>query len=424
MDATLAYEKYEVLFTNPPCPAYAYQDGTEVKSFAGVPLATKPQGAFCKPGDAGLAGAQPTSPQARMVDWIRDPATEEIFFAFLSFSNRVVLGELCSAIESRAVKVRFVLDQKTDLQAANSLLACQPPEGQEDRKPELVLRGSSSRLQHVKLFMANPGAQNMRIAFGSGNLSTGLTLHHENWNFVTLTSETYFARAHRCLAEGLWEHADRGDTFAKFLRNCRADIPFPEETDARMLVAPTEGDEAMEALVSAVEGSADVFVAAHRFSADALFAALENGLRRRDPSAARVRLVADDDLFWAGKGVDFERGNTRFEWYGLKGLLSAGLEPRWVQTNSRISQFQHNKFVLALHDSERPEPPMAPSDGRRSTVFTGAGNFTNAAFEKNFENFYVIQIPAVVEAYRVQTDFLWNTLATPSEALPSKFVEP
>jgi hypothetical protein len=430
MDATLVYENYEVLFTNPPCPAYAYADGANVRSFAGEPLATKPQGAFCKPGDAAAAGALPTSPQARMVEWIRDPATEEVFFAFLSFSNRVVLGELCSAIESRGVKVRFVLDQGTDLQAANSLLACRPPVGQEDRAPVLVTRGSSSRLQHVKVFMVNPNAPSMRIAFGSGNLSSGLTLHHENWNFVTLGADTHFARAHRCLAQGLLDHAARSDTFAKFLLACRAAIPFPEETDARVFFAPTQGAAATSALEAAIEGATDVFVAAHRLSSDALFAALEKGLRRTVPSPARVRLVADDDLFWAGRGVPLDRGNNRFEWFGLKGLLSAGLEPRWVQTNSRISQFHHNKFIVASHAAEAPGGPgggaPSASNARRAknTVFTGAGNFTDAAFEKNFENHYVIQIPAIVDAYQRQANTLWNTLATPTEGLPNAFTEP
>jgi len=408
MDVQLAYEQFEVLFTNPPCPAYAFADGANVRSFGGTSLTNTPPGVFCKAWDATAAGEQSASPQKRLVEWIRDPATEEVFFAYLSFSNRVVLRELCNAVETRGVKVRFVLDKGTDLAAANALLACKPPEGQADRAPALVLRGNTSRLQHVKLFLVNPSSPRMRIAFGSGNLSSGLTLHHENWNFVTLGEDTHFARAHRCLAEGLLDHGERIDRFSQFLADCRKRIPFPEETDIRLFVAPTEGKLATAALTDAVDGAGDVFVAAHRLSSSSLFKALDRGLKAASPT--RVRLVADDDLFWSGRGVNFAKGNTRFEWYGLRGLFSSGLEARWMQTNSAM-QFHHNKFVVAQKEGA-------------TTVFTGAGNFTNAAFESNFENHYVTRIPSVVTAYKNQSDNLWNNLATAKSDLPARFVEP
>lgn len=57
------------------------------------------------------------------------------------------------------------------------------------------------------------------------------------------------------------------------------------------------------------------------------------------------------------------------------------------------------------------------------SVFAGAGNFTGTAFSDNFENFYFITIPPVVEAMKAQQKHLFE-LATPPENLPTTNVRP
>src|SRR3989344_6716658 len=96
---------YEVKFTNPECALYRYRE--PVRSVSGEALESKPKNAYCKQGDAAISGDRPSSPQWKLTEWIRDPATHEIFFAYLSFSNAKVREELCQAIEERDVKVRF-----------------------------------------------------------------------------------------------------------------------------------------------------------------------------------------------------------------------------------------------------------------------------------------------------------------------------
>ena len=124
-----AYDEYSVLFTNPLCRKYSYRAGEEVRSNAGELLTNKPEGAFCAPNDAAASGARDSSPQKKLIDWIKDPETKEIFFAYLSFSNKVVANELCTAIRDRSVKVTMVLDRETELATANQVLACQPGNG-------------------------------------------------------------------------------------------------------------------------------------------------------------------------------------------------------------------------------------------------------------------------------------------------------
>jgi hypothetical protein len=60
----------------------------------------------------------------------------------------------------------------------------------------------------------------------------------------------------------------------------------------------------------------------------------------------------------------------------------------------------------------------------KGSVFNGAGNMTTAAFTKNFENFYYITIPEVVEAYNKQYDLYFEKMATKAEDMPRDYVLP
>jgi hypothetical protein len=125
----LVYDEYTVLFTNPVCRRYAYSSNQDVVSNDGTRLEAKPENVFCTQSDGAASSARDSAPQKKLIDWIKDPDTKEIFFAYLSFSNRVVAAELCTAIQQRNVKVTMVLDRETELAAANQVLACRPGNG-------------------------------------------------------------------------------------------------------------------------------------------------------------------------------------------------------------------------------------------------------------------------------------------------------
>jgi len=75
--------KYEVLFTNPICGPYKYK--SEVVSQSGKKLKQKPQNVYCKNQyDLKRSGENPMSPQYRLIEWINDPRTTEVFFTYLS----------------------------------------------------------------------------------------------------------------------------------------------------------------------------------------------------------------------------------------------------------------------------------------------------------------------------------------------------
>ena len=64
----LAFDEYDVLFTNPVCARYEY--ATPVASVGGDMLTAKPENVYCKRGDGAASAARESSPQKKLVDWI------------------------------------------------------------------------------------------------------------------------------------------------------------------------------------------------------------------------------------------------------------------------------------------------------------------------------------------------------------------
>ena len=406
----LAYDEYTVLFTNPLCKRYLYGPDQAVVSESGAKLEGKPRGAWCTPGDAAASAARPESPQAKLVSWIDDPEVNELFFAYFTMSNAAVTTAVCRAIEERDVQVTMVLDQGSDLTRANQIAACKPASGDPARAPRLLLRGGEGgiALQHNKIFMLNPHGERPRFVFSSGNLTSGVVLHHENWHFIAPKAETFFAKAHLCLAEGLESHASSKSAYSSFIRDCKARTGLKEERDLKAYFIPGEGDRAFSGLQRMLQGAEAVDVAAHRFTHKGLVALLKGRLT----AGAPVRLVADDDLHWATKG-QVVGGNDAVDAAKVAELLPLGLDARYVETNHVDKLLHHNKFVIASQPGDAPDQ-----------VFAGSGNFTGSGFSDNFENYYVVSIPEVVETFHAQYDHLADVLATRPADLPTELVVP
>ena len=405
----LAYDEYTVLFTNPVCKKYAYAEDEEVLSNAGERLTHKPENVFCAPGDAAASGTRDSSPQKKLVDWINDPETKEIFFAYLSFSNKVVAGELCKAVAERNVKITMVLDRGTDLSTANQVLACHPGNADPSLEPRLELRGHDATIgyAHNKVFMINPRSERPRIVFSSGNLTSGVVLHHENWHFLRVPARTHFAKAHLCLMEGMLDHYRTKQEYGGFIKACRDGAGIGEESDLKTFFVPGDGGRAGQEIRNGIRTASFIGINAHRFSYKVVRTELAARLAGASPPA--VELTVDDDLWWAGHGVA-DLPNTRDEWGMLEPLTAAGVQVRYLETNHGTGYLHHNKFIVF-------ETPQGES------VFTGAGNFTGTAFTDNFENFYFITVPHVVEAVKAQQKHLF-ALGTAEGDLPAANVLP
>ncbi len=396
--------EFEVLFTNPVCAEYRYP--TPVLANDGTTLEAKPRNVYCKSSDLAASASRSISPQFRLIEWTNDPATKEIFMAFLSFSNEDVGRALCAAVR-RGVKLGIVLDAEPDEEAEGNRLA----EGLKQCGPgvQVYYRGNRGGIgyAHNKLFLVNPSdARQVRVVFSSGNMTTGTALHHENWNFVTTSPRSHFAQAQLCLRDSLINHAETKAAFVAAMASCRAAIATPEEDDIKSFFVPGEGRKAFNAIKSMAEAAERVDVTAHRFSGDfvRLFDALLTG-------GKNIRMVTDDDMYWTWKLRRDIGRNMRTEAYKVMDLRAKGLDLRFLETNQNNVILQHNKYMIF-------------ELGARDAVFAGAGNFTSSAFSNNMENFYVMTAPEVVRAYQAQYEKFYGEMATAESRMPRDYVMP
>lgn len=396
--------KFEALFTNPTCATYSYSRPMITES--GKTVTAKPKDVYCKPADEAASVARPNSPQYRLKEWITAEETKELYLAYLSFSNKNIVSALCEAV-AKGVKLTMVLDTgetKEPNKDAEGLKRC--------GRSGLVsvnYRGSTGGLgyAHNKILMVNPGTETVRVVFSSGNMSSGTSTNHENWNFVTTSGKSYFAAAHKCVVEAMISGGDSTTNFRNELNACRDKISAQPETDVKVFFAPTDGRAALAQVKKAGESSKSISAMSHRLSGE-MARTFQSFLTKGKP----VRFILDDDIYWAKKlGEDTGRNTTIEAAKIYRDLISKGMNTRFLETFHTGFQLQHNKFIVY-------------NFGNSGAVFTGAGNFTSAAFTKNFENFYYIETPEVVEAYEKQYDLYFNKMATSEEDMPRYNVLP
>lgn len=427
--ATLQYTSYQVRFTNPVCQSYEYDEPMATADGEGM-LESKPKNVYCTQNDSSASGSRPSSPLSGLLEWTRAlQEGDSIFLAYLSFSSSAMSTALCDAAH-RGVDVTFVLDAPTEKSTA--LAAC---------GGNVLIRGHEGGIeyQHNKIILINadgagPGDADpsvMRLVFSSGNMSSGTVLHHENWHFIEVKRDTYFAEAHRCLMHALVDEAASSSTTAyrESVNSCRAAITHPEESDIHAYFIPNRDDSqaVTDRMVAAIGDAATISMGAHRFGYTTMIDALS--ARLRSGTDVRMRLVVDDDIYWLrplGGGAGQKVGdNEQFEASYVADLTDAGegqrFEVRFMETNHGGHLLHHNKYLLF---EGRPGQPDA--------VLCGAANLTGTGFWTNFENIYWVEIPEVVEAFRTQYGHVWDgtpmpdgqapPIATPAGRMPARDV--
>jgi hypothetical protein len=419
----LRYNTYDVLFTNPLCREYKYSQ--PVRSADGsTSLTAKPKNVFCSRTDIPASAARPTSPQNKLLSWIEPlGAGDEIFLAYLSFSNSAVSGALCAAA-MRGTKITFVLDSRST--QADRLEQC---------GAEILLRGHAGSIgyAHNKVILINPNGDSeyMKMTFSSGNMSSGVVTHHENWHFIDAARDSYFAQAHVCLMNAqVSTTASSGRTeYKNAINACRQAIDAPEETDIKAFFIPNRDDakRAERYMLGAIDDAESIDLGAHRFGHTRLIAKLEDKLA---DGAFSLRMVADDDLYWLDPevGAGIEVGdNADFEAANVRRLEEAGgdaFEIRYFQTNHAEHLLHHNKYLV-----------YRDGTGNAFGLLAGAANLTGTGFNDNFENIYFIKVPAVLSAFETQFARVWDgrkatpdeqdpPLATPRHLMPASDVAP
>jgi hypothetical protein len=439
---------YDVFFTNPICKGYEYDES--VYSFDGDILNSKPENVYCKYNDAKKNQKRKSSPHYNIKKLISNTDVKELKMAYLSFSSSDIIKTLCKkTIGENNTKITLIVDKgnKSDegkMEKLNKLMACKPAkkfiEAGIANYPEVEFRGQVGGLgyAHNKIIMAKykSASDKITIVYSSANMSSGTVLHHENWHFLTTSTSTYIAQVHECIIEGMKDHAvsirsnrregrkaiTSIDKFKQNMASCRANIETYQEDDIKVSVIPSDGKKAMDNIVKNIKKAKRVSIAVHRFSQRDLINALKKAGKNKKQD---VRFISDDDIFWAGKLSELPSGkvecnerknpnavsrvgaNMCNEYFNVDGLKKSGVSIKYMQTNQSLFLLHHNKYIV-----------FENADGT-GAVHCGAGNFTKAAFTKNFENYYFITIPEIVEKFKKQYDYVWKDLATAEKDLPS-----
>lgn len=398
---------FEALFTNPVCATYSYERAMVTES--GSNVESKPQNVYCKQADEAASVARKNAPQYRIKEWIADRDTKALKMAYLSFSSKNIAEALCAAIK-KGVTLEMVLDGGEDglnpheNKDAEALKKCG-----KDGQVTVTYRGSTGGLgyAHNKIMIVNPGEKTTKILFSSGNMSSGTSTNHENWNFVTTSGESYFSEAHNCVIDKMITDGTTRKAFVPALEACLAKIKAKPETDIQIFFSPGDGAAALAKITEAGNKANLIEAMSHRFSGD--LARLYGDLLSK---GKKIKFILDDDIYWANKRREDIGRNTSMEAAKIyKDLIAKGMITKFMQTNQNVFQLQHNKFMIFTFD-------------KTGAVFNGAGNFTSAAFSKNFENFYYITIPEVVDAYKSQYKLYFDKMATAAEDMPKDYVLP
>ena len=252
--------------------------------------------------------------------------------------------------------------------------------------------------------MINPRSASPRIVFSSGNLSSGVVLHHENWHFLRVSAHD-FARAHICLIDGMLDHYKRS-------KNTRLHQGVPrlreqgEESDLKTFFVPGDGSRAAGTSRKAF---------ARRRSSDS------------SPTASRTASFAASSTD-APEARRPSRSSPSTTTSGGPGTVSN--LPRTPPTSSSTCRPSAGGRRRPLHGDEQRRRTTSTttsswsSDGDKATACSRArATSPGTAFSDNFENFYYISVPHVVEAMKAQHEHLWS-LATPAENLPKTNVQP
>jgi hypothetical protein len=278
-------------------------------------------------------------------------------------------------------------------------------------------------------------------------MSSGVVIHHENWQFLDVARESYFAAAHRCLAQLQGDDsgtpddtsddpAYNGSEYTEKMAQCltTAEANFPKESDIEIFFMPNETHHfrLRKLVVDGIKNAAEVDIAAHRFGSaysefngtpddetddvesDGFISDLANRLAASD-NPVQMRMVGDDDIYWLKPyGGDYSDGdevgsNMAFERKNVDRLHRAGgdgerFEIRYLETNHGEHRLHHNKWLIFRGMADKPDAMLC---GAANLTGTGFGD-PESNYAPNFENIYWIRIPAVVQQYTEQMNRFWG----------------
>ncbi len=390
-------------------------------------LATQPtciysnhKSTFCRQVDAGK-NAEISGLEKRVVEIIGKAVDVEksfIAIAYFSFSNPVVFEALCEKGKS-GIKIKGYFDTsyaKENQMPQKLKKDCQGPSGQNVSVAFLgTPKGKSSwRIHHHKFLYVDNGSSDIWLNYSSGNLSSyGLSNHLDHWLMMSAAKETRLVKTYDCMIRSmnvataeLNQESDDPKKYQAELQTCfqekglagnlaaddifvRVENELAQEEIASLL-SPSRQSIAYQVLkkqIDSVANDGEILGGTQHFLHRGLAADLRNAAAR----GVRVVLLMDDDVFLGTSGVPQARK------FFFNELVDKGMEIRLMDTNNMDEggfeppQMMHHKFLIMKG--------VQTAQGRKDRVFSGAGQFTNAAMKTNYENFGLLENTSIVKKY-------------------------
>lgn len=367
-------QNIEIVFTNPECEQYG----------------NRPVGSFCTRADLDRNLKKEDGVFEKLSSLISDPETKSIALGTMTFSNRNVATLLCQAAKN-GVEVEIFLDAGAAAETARTIEKCGATLNLVGEAESENKRGD---LHHNK-FMLVQREKDSTVVFSTANFSNpGLTINHETWGFITDSNRSIAIQNHVCLIESLREY--QGD-MSGFRSNIRACKKNDTNQSVQSLFVPVESSNLVRLIETGYRESSRVLMTSNRFSFPRIINAAEKS------QAEDQRAVFDDDLFWGRTTPTEDYKDEALDAQRVQSLQKAGVDVRFTQTSNKAAQKMHSKFIVF-----------------DDFVVVGAGNFTHGGLMANFENFYVIRDPEIIEQFVAQFEYLWE-LSNSAQQMPRRY---
>lgn len=376
-------------------------------------LPGKKAGAHCD-GSETREAAKASGTEDRLIEIMNLPEIKSVKLAYYSFSNSRIRNALCEAAKNKNLHIRIYIDSSpenigsvTELESCSSNVSIQP-----------VGMGYGQYIQHMKIFLASEledpvplselsgslaksaAKTKAYVVSSSGNMSGyGTSLHFDNWLFFETDYAENIIQQNVCALRSMDGQSTTFDSrkqFAKNYADCRKDIDGAERSDLRFYAVPhgskhgfqnPEPYREYEYMIR--QAKYEVLVAIHRLTTENMYKPWLNAIKRNVP----VSVIFDDDTLRRGKQNaqpfhDVGMEDVRSE----RALRKAGAKITYMESGAEVRpHLFHSKFVVV-------DPGQ-----KTAALFQGAGNFTSTAMnifgDGNFEQYYVIRIPELVQAY-------------------------
>lgn len=376
---------------------------------------------------------------------LADPRNSKITVAYFSFSNKNIQRKFCE-LSSKGVPIRVFLDQgsgpKNGLPGQIDDLVMNNPDCR-DMNGNLnvtlsYLGGNTTagaggiwQLHHNKFLMIETPNNKVQFNFSSGNLSIfGTSLHLDHWVMIKASENSNLIRAHKCVIQGLESAVIKskepdvkaiavGKNYILEREKCfdeknvipRQSLPDTEAQIANALAAeeiaplfsPNNNKYVEKSFIESlnkIPSGGYIYIAIQHF----LHPGVSSALIKAAGRGVDVRIVMDDDAL---------RGESDVPGVDLmikKLVLIQGIQIRFAETNKLAGgggALMHNKFAILNGEF----------------TFSGAGHYTNAAMNVNWENFYFSKNKKLLVAYSKYFNELW-TESVDFKYTASKGIEP